>query len=452
MSNRCQGLPSGVCPENRCDRTVKFGIYDLFLCSSCEKTRDAERSTELKEVSSKKHTKQQTKKPAGGNTASSSAVASSQPESTSSVASASGLSTSIHPVPEPELIIDELLSYVCYYRDKCSVESLRRTVLSFYLPGDICQSKKVLIGQFSSQLGSCASTAERRNSAARASHEAEIDDIVSLCDVLDLQGCFAKCQFVARNLDNLPKFGPEELNLAAVVERQVRTEANVTDMAAAIDQLKTINVTSNIDLAGIDATSRQVNELQQKLESFSSLVCARLDHLNAVCSSSLSTASSTHQQHEARQSDSVDRKLNIVMFGVKEDRDVSVWHKSVNDVLSFVSGHAVDVVDLFRLGRYVGNNNGSPRKPRPILIKLRTFWDKRVLMSRCSVLKQYQHAGVFIVPDESPEVRRKNTFDRLKYRAQSEGKKVVVIDGVLSVDDIAVFSLQSGYINNVHHG
>jgi len=68
------------------------------------------------------------------------------------------------------------------------------------------------------------------------------------------------------------------------------------------------------------------------------------------------------------------------------------------------------------------------------------------------VLKQYQHAGVFIVPDESPEVRRKNTFDRLKYRAQSEGKKVVVIDGVLSVDDIAVFSLQSGYINNVHHG
>ena len=65
------------------------------------------------------------------------------------------------------------------------------------------------------------------------------------------------------------------------------------------------------------------------------------------------------------------------------------------------------------------------------------------------MLKQYQHAGVLIVPDESPEVRRKNTFDRLQYRAQNEGKKVAVIDGVLSVDDIAVFSLQSGYVNNV---
>ena len=68
MSNRCEGLPTGACPDNRCDKTVKFTIYDLFLCQSCERTRDAENasgiSSEPKEVSNKKTSKQQSKKPA----------------------------------------------------------------------------------------------------------------------------------------------------------------------------------------------------------------------------------------------------------------------------------------------------------------------------------------------------------------------------------------------------
>ena len=47
-------------------------------------------------------------------------------------------------------------------------------------------------------------------------------------------------------------------------------------------------------------------------------------------------------------------------------------------------------------------------------------------------------------------MRRKNTFDRLKYRAEREGKSVSVVDGILSVEGIGVFSLSSGYINT--HG
>jgi hypothetical protein len=47
-------------------------------------------------------------------------------------------------------------------------------------------------------------------------------------------------------------------------------------------------------------------------------------------------------------------------------------------------------------------------------------------------------------------VRRKNTFDRLKYRAEREGKSVSVVDGILSVEGIAVFSVSFGHINT--HG
>jgi hypothetical protein len=65
-------------------------------------------------------------------------------------------------------------------------------------------------------------------------------------------------------------------------------------------------------------------------------------------------------------------------------------------------------------------------------------------------LKHYTERGIFIAADEPIEVRRKNTFDRLKYRAEREGKPVSVVDGILSVDGIAVFSLSSGHINT--HG
>ena len=69
MANRRDGLSNGDCPEKRCDKTVKYGIYDLFLCPACEKTRDTERlaAAEFKEIS-KKPSKQQAKKPSGGNT------------------------------------------------------------------------------------------------------------------------------------------------------------------------------------------------------------------------------------------------------------------------------------------------------------------------------------------------------------------------------------------------
>jgi len=128
---------------------------------------------------------------------------------------------------------------------------------------------------------------------------------------------------VACNLDNLPKFGPEELNLATVVDRQLRTEATVSELSATIDHLRTTQVTA-VGLADIDATSWQMNELQQRLETFSSSVSARLDHLNTVCSKGLtSVAASSSQQYVSRHFDDIDRKLNIVVFGVKEDRDVT---------------------------------------------------------------------------------------------------------------------------------
>ena len=39
--NQCQGLHTGApCPDNRCDSSVRFGFYDVFLCPSNEMRSD----------------------------------------------------------------------------------------------------------------------------------------------------------------------------------------------------------------------------------------------------------------------------------------------------------------------------------------------------------------------------------------------------------------------------
>jgi len=97
-------------------------------------------------------------------------------------------------------------------------------------------------------------------------HEAQIDDILNMFDVVDLQDASVNGKFVASNLDKLPKNGPELINLASIVERQVRTEATVTDMATAIEHIAT-NRSAFDCTPDIEATTCLVVELQQKLDS-----------------------------------------------------------------------------------------------------------------------------------------------------------------------------------------
>jgi hypothetical protein len=180
-----------------------------------------------------------------------------------------------------------------------------------------------------------------------------------------------------------------------------------------------------------------MESLNQKFDS----LYARFDHLNDVCANAFQSATSQRGQPAAASAD-VDRSLNIVVFGVKEDRNADIWHHSVADILRYVSDHDVDIVDAFRLGRF------NPDKTRPVLVKLRVAWDKRLILSKRSKLKNYSQRGVFIAPDLPLEERRKNTFEQLRYRAERAGKHVEIVNDVLRVDGTAVFSLSSGHIHN----
>ena len=59
---------------------------------------------------------------------------------------------------------------------------------------------------------------------------------------------------------------------------------------------------------------------------------------------------------------------------------------------------------------------------------------------------------MFIASDEPFEVRRRQTFDRLKYPAERAGSRVEVKEAVLYIIDVAEFSLTEGFLCNSRHG
>ena len=457
----CEGRPDGPCPDKRNDRAVRATQGDLFLCEACDKFRFPTTTKDLRTGGSKalrkssKSSVDNTNESTLSLNESQSAARGNRPKVTLSASAGVFISTAS---ASPLLIIDELMAYVSYYRNKSNVESLRRCVLSFYAPIVISVSKKLLVDQFASQLPDCPFLAERRSSTTRAAHEAEIEDIVNIIDVLDSSGVFDRIKFVASDLDNLPKFGPEEINIAAVVERQVRVEASINDISLKVQELSSTQRSgdqpSHDGPAQAQAHSTMqslMSDMQNKLEVFSQSITARLDHWNAVCSNSLRVNNSVNNSIAngnlaAKPSVTVDRKMNVIIFGIKESSDAEVWRKSVNDALMFVCGHSVDIVDAFRLGRF------NAAKTRPILVKLRTLWDKRLILSKAAQLKQYGQRNVFVVADEPIEVRRQQTMDRLKYRAERAGKRVFVDNGILSINDVAEYSLTDGSLTITTHG
>ncbi len=47
-----------------------------------------------------------------------------------------------------------------------------------------------------------------------------------------------------------------------------------------------------------------------------------------------------------------DRLMNIILFGIRENKNNSIWHAKLNNVLHHVCGRPVEIADAYRLGRY----------------------------------------------------------------------------------------------------
>jgi hypothetical protein len=83
---------------------------------------------------------------------------------------------------------------------------------------------------------------EWQYSITRPAHEAELSDINGLFDPLAEQRRLCGTKFIAADLERLPKFSPQELNMGAVVQRQQKLDATIGTLSTEVEQLKQVTL------------------------------------------------------------------------------------------------------------------------------------------------------------------------------------------------------------------
>ena len=74
----------------------------------------------------------------------------------------------------------------------------------------------------------------------------------------------------------------------------------------------------------------------------------------------------------------------------------------IDKVSTFLIDRPVKLLDAFRLGC---KPDPSHTRPRPVLIKLGSCWDRRLLLASCRKLKGYTKSKLFLREDLPPDAR-----------------------------------------------
>ena len=420
----CDGRSDGPghhvnCPERRADSTVHLRQGDLMLCEDCNDYR-------FPSLSASETAKSRRKANAGKKSAS---VTEPGPSSADPVpvTVAAGKDAPVDVCGDivsdsnvnagAKVIVNELLSYACYHRNGCRQPALVSVICGFYTPSEITAAKRSLVELFHDNLKDTVLATERRSSSSRPAHEAELEDVTGMLDLLDTKDLLNTVTFAAVNLGRVPGYAPEETNLCSIIERHAKLDTVVTDLTKRVfttDQVVT-RIESKVDEIHVNMHNRKNSDNMQHGGS--------------------GTTTARRDMHA--------RDQNVVVFGVRETSD---WWKQLSDVLNFAAGRDVTVQDAFRIGRVVLG------KQRPILVKLNNLWDRRLILSNCRHLASCDNymSNVFINADEALEERRKKTLRRLAKKAVRERKTVETSgdESVLYIDGVVVFSVKEGLVRD----
>jgi hypothetical protein len=138
------------------------------------------------------------------------------------------LGSSVPSASTTTILHGELLAYVNFFRHRSKVDALRRVILSFYSAAEIAESKKILLTMFSSKLPTDCTVKAKRVKSGHQVHEAEVDDILAIYNILDDSSALEGMVFNVVAIDRLPGvYSPEDISLCSIADHQNRMEAAV---------------------------------------------------------------------------------------------------------------------------------------------------------------------------------------------------------------------------------
>ena len=88
----------------------------------------------------------------------------------------------------------------------------------------------------------------------------------------------------------------------------------------------------------------------------------------------------------------------VILFRLPENQTIVEAKGVVDEMFDFLIGKQVQIKDILRLGRFRSLASPSSR-PRPLLIKLCTVWDCKLLLLRKSNLREFRIKRLFLRED-----------------------------------------------------
>lgn len=289
------------------------------------------------------------------------------------------------------MLVDPVLAFIKAFRLRGDSDGLRQSVTERFDTSSLVDAKKRLWDECSGDLGSAGLFFHaRRGSEKRSQAMAELEDILEAFESLDASDKLPSVYCEATDLLKIPP-----LALDPISEQLLGTCKSLDKLGGSVQELKehlsATRASLSKDLATVKA---QISRVQS-----ASPVTHSPDLAGSVSASA--------HPHLPRHSPSVsDRLSNLILFGLEEKSSLSDTKASVDEVLEYIVGRPIGISDLLRLGR-PNQPSESVKRPRPVLIKLSTAWDRRLVLASRRKLKDFRIGRLFIREDLSPEERAK---------------------------------------------
>ena len=302
------------------------------------------------------------------------------------------------------LLVDTTLSFVKAYRLKGDKDSLRRIIAERFSNDAVEAAKKLLWDSCKHDLETAGlSYHARRDSDKRSQLTANLDDIMQAFDALDSSDLIPAIYCEAFELLKLPP-----LSLDPVAEQVQSNSQALQVLISTVDSLeKKLSSLIGSSAAASLCTQTGVGEVTDKAshqtKSYAAVASSAPSSLPG--STSKSASLSLHSGVPIRRSQQHDgRECNLILFGLPEKGTILDAKEVVDEVLEFLAKKPIVIRDMFRLGKYTRHTSiSSSARPRPILVKLSSAWDRKLLLLRKSNLRDFRIGRLFLREDVPPD-------------------------------------------------
>ena len=129
-------------------------------------------------------------------------------------------------------------------------------------------------------LTDCSFKSVRRQSNTRSAHDAEVENILGVLEFLDNLNSLDSVNFAAATLDRLPRYGPNDINICAVVDKQLQLDKQLPSLNNTLEEKLVQNRVETTD--AIEVKFKEItDQLQDSLNEFSSKCILAVRSLNS---------------------------------------------------------------------------------------------------------------------------------------------------------------------------